>query len=64
MGENNPDSQICSVPPVPMAVRAYEVPRLVFIGNLNDLLAGVGSKNVDGGACTGAPGNDPTMCPG
>jgi hypothetical protein len=43
---------------------AYERPRLVLIGNLNDLLAGNASKFPDLGACTGAAGTvtvDP-MC--
>jgi hypothetical protein len=39
----------------------YESPRLTLVGNLNDLLAGTGSLNEDGGNCSGT-GLDPTPC--
>jgi hypothetical protein len=41
---------------------AYEPPALVLVGNLNDLLAGVGSQNADLGVCSGATGDDVNPC--
>jgi hypothetical protein len=41
----------------------YTPPRIVLVGNMNDLLAGNGSQQADSGVCTGGAGTDPTPCP-
>jgi hypothetical protein len=42
--------------------RPYEPPKITFIGNVVDLLAGGGSKDTDHGVCSEGVASDPDIC--